>query len=140
MKRVRAYAAIAGVMLALAWSPTALAQKEASTATPKYDVTTEIKVKGTISEVKHVEVKGTPAIHLMVKSGEQLLEIFLCPNAFLEEMQMGFAVGDQVEVTGSKVKANDAEVMLAREVTKGSDTLILRDKKGAPVWTPIKRG
>ncbi len=141
MKRLRTCLMVAGVMLALAWNATAFAQKDVSTATPKYDVASETTLKGTIAEVKQIDsAKGASAIHLMVKTGEQVLEVFLCPNAFLQEMQMGFAQGDQVQVTGSKVKVDETEVVLAREVTKGNDTLILRDKKGAPVWTPVRRG
>ncbi len=138
MNRLRAYIAMAGMVFVM-WTASAFAQNAA--VSPKYDVATETKLKGTVEEVKQIETaKGNPAIHLMVKSGEQLLEVYLCPNAFLQEMQMAFAMGDQVEVIGSKVKVDQADVVLAREITKGTDTLVLRDKKGAPVWMPVRRG
>ena len=140
MNRIRAYLVMVGCALALAWGTTACAQNDSSAA-PKYDVATETTLKGTIAEVKQIETdKGDPAIHLLLQAGDQVLEVYLCPNAFLKEMEMGFAQGDQIQVTGSKVKVNDTEVVLAREVSKGNDTLVLRDKKGAPVWAPVKRG
>jgi hypothetical protein len=49
-------------------------------------------------------------------------------------MGVSFAKGDEIALTGSKWKTGDAEMVLAREVVKGTDTLILRDEKGNPVW------
>ncbi len=42
--------------------------------------------------------------------------------------------GDALVVTGSKVKQEELEVILAREMVKGTDTLMFRDEKGKPVW------
>ena len=38
-------------------------------------------------------------------------------------------------VTSSKVKQGEADLILSREVVKGTDTLVLRDNKGNPVWS-----
>jgi hypothetical protein len=48
---------------------------------------------------------------------------------------VGFSKGDEIAVTGSKVKQDGADLVLAREVVKGNVTLVLRDDKGNPVWT-----
>jgi hypothetical protein len=53
----------------------------------------------------------------------------------MDDMGVTFAKGDEVAFTGSKVKQGDGEMILAREVVKGTDTLILRDDKGNPVWS-----
>jgi hypothetical protein len=42
--------------------------------------------------------------------------------------------GDEVEITGSPVLDNGVSVILAREIDKGTDSYVLRDDKGAPVW------
>jgi hypothetical protein len=81
----------------------------AQAGAPKYDSSTETKLKGTVEELK------------------------MPPNA--KEMGVTFAKGDEVAFTGSKVKQGDGEMILAREVVKGTDTLILRDDKGNPVWS-----
>ena len=44
------------------------------------------------------------------------------------------AKGDQIQVIGSRVKADGADLVLAREVTRRETTLILRDKNGEPFW------
>jgi hypothetical protein len=50
-------------------------------------------------------------------------------------MGVSFSKGDEIALTGSKVKQREADLILAREVVKGSDTLVLRDDKGNPVWS-----
>jgi hypothetical protein len=51
-------------------------------------------------------------------------------------MGITFAKGEQISFTGSKVKGEESEVILAREIVKGADTWTLRDAKGSPVWDP----
>ncbi|MGO9169282.1 MAG: hypothetical protein ACLP56_20630 [Candidatus Sulfotelmatobacter sp.] len=50
------------------------------------------------------------------------------------DMGVSFSKGDGVVLTGSKVKQGAADLILAREVVKGNETLVLRDEKGNPVW------
>jgi hypothetical protein len=42
--------------------------------------------------------------HFIVRVGDQLYEICLCPAAFLKSMDFDFAQGDKWEITGSKAK------------------------------------
>ena len=69
-----------------------------------------------------------------MKNGTEIVDVYLCPKSFLEDMGLGFSKGDEIAVTGSKVKQDGADLVLAREVVKGNDTLVLRDDKGNPVW------
>lgn len=104
-------------------------------ANPKYDSTTEAKMKGTVEELKLPTKENAKGVaHLLLKSGTDTLDIYLCPKSFLDDMGATFAKGDEVVVTGSKVKQDTGDLILAREVDKGSDTLVLRDDKGKPVW------
>lgn len=103
---------------------------------PKYDVTAEAKFKVTVEDLKlPAKGKEKDAAHLLVKSGDDTIDIYLCPKAFLDDMGATFAKGDEVTVTGSKIKQDGADLVLARQVVKGTDTLMLRDDKGKPVWT-----
>jgi hypothetical protein len=103
---------------------------------PKYDAHTESKMKATIEEVR-LPPKGSEKeiAHLMVKNGTEMVDVYLCPKSFLDDMGVSFAKGDEIGLTGSKVKQGEAELILAREVVKGTDTIILRDDKGNPVWS-----
>ena len=111
-----------------------LAQKAPSPPPgPKYDLQTEVKIKGTVLELKAPE-KEKDILHLMVKSGEETIDVSLCPKSYLTEMGTTLAKGDEIALTGSKVKVDDANLILAREVNKGEEMLMLRDGKGVPVW------
>jgi hypothetical protein len=102
---------------------------------PKYDLHTETKMKATVEEVK-LPPKGSEKeiAHLLVKDGTNSMDIYLCPKSFFDDMGMSFAKGDEIAITGSKVKQGETEVVLAREIVKGNDTFALRDGKGDPVW------
>jgi len=102
---------------------------------PKYDATTETKMKGTVEDLK-VPEKGheKEIVHLVMKNGDETVDIYLCPKSFMDDMGVTFSKGDEIAFTGSKVKQGGADMVLAREVVKGQDTLVLRDDKGKPVW------
>jgi hypothetical protein len=107
-----------------------------------YDPATETTVKGTVEEVKQIPGQrgGASGTHLIVKTDKETLEVHLGPTAFLEKEKFTFAKGDQIEVTGSKVKIGAADALLAREVKKGDKTLTLRNAQGIPVWSGGRRG
>jgi hypothetical protein len=104
-------------------------------APPKYDPATEGKFKGVVAELKFVPpTGGKPVAYLVMKSGSDAMDVFLCPKKFLEDMGVEFKANDEIEVTGSKIKQDGADLTLAREVVKGGDTLTLRFKDGKPAW------
>jgi len=106
-----------------------------SQAPPKYDPATEGTIKGVVQEVKLVPPSGgKPVAYLVLKSGADEVQVFLCPKKFLDDMGIEFKAQEQIEVTGSKVKQDGADLTLAREVLKGGETLTLRFKDGKPAW------
>jgi len=106
-----------------------------SSALPKYDVSTETKVKGIVEELKFLPPSGAkPQARLLMKAGTDDVEVYLCPKSFLDDMGVTLKKGDEIQVTGSKVKLDGAELTLAREVMKGDDKLVLRFENGKPVW------
>ncbi len=133
--------------LALAWplvlallAPLLLAQ-DASEVSPKYNVNTEVTLKGTVDDIKEVpNPKGQIGVYLMVKSGSAITEVRLCPNSFLKEFEVVFHKGDDLTITGSKVRVNDKDVILAREIEMGNNKIVLRDKQGVPAWTWLTKG
>jgi hypothetical protein len=115
----------------------ALSQKSttADAVLPKYDATTETKAKGVVDEVTQFSLANKRQItELTLKSGNDTLRIFVSPKSFQDDMGVSFSKGDQISLTGSKVKMEDEEVILGKEIVKGNDTLLLRDDKGNPVW------
>jgi hypothetical protein len=87
------------------WKPTFLAvallctlplvaQKAQETSPPKYDVHTETKMKGIVEEVK-LPPKGSEkeTAHLLVKTGTDTADVYLCPKSFLDDMGVSFSKG-----------------------------------------------
>ena len=113
-----------------------VAQKAPETNRPKYDLTTETKMKGTVEEV-NLPPKGSEKeiAHLLVKTATDTVDVYLRPKSFLDDMGVSFSKGDEIALTGSRIKWGEADLILAREVVKGTDTLVFRDAKGNPVWS-----
>lgn len=107
-----------------------------SQAPPKYDPATETTFKGVVQELKLVPPSGgKPVVYLVMKSSPDPAQVFLCPKKFLDDMGIEFKPDDAIEVTGSKVKQDGADLTLAREVVvKSGETLTLRFKDGKPAW------
>lgn len=114
-----------------------LSQKAAQNSgnLPKYDLHTETKSKGVVDEINLLSI-GTRKdfTELIIKSGEDKIHIYVSPKPFQEEMGISFSKGDEIAITGSKVKQEALDVILVRELVKGTDTLLFRDDKGNPVW------
>ena len=111
------------------------AQDSSSSDLPAYDTHTEMKTKGVVDEINVLPLGTKKELtELIIKSGTDKVHIYVCPKTFQEEIGISFSKGDEIAVTGSKVKREAGDVILARELIKGTDTLVFRDDKGAPVW------
>jgi hypothetical protein len=100
----------------------------------KYDLKAEKKFNGVIQDMKLMGEGRSALMRLVLKSGTDTFDVYLCPQQFIKDMDIELKPGDTVEITGSPVLDKGVSVILAREVTKGSDTYVLRDDKGVPVW------
>jgi hypothetical protein len=101
----------------------------------QYDLKTEMTLTGTVEDV--MDVPGTGAMsgmHLALKTKAETIHVHLGPTAFVKKQGIVFAKGDQVTVTGSRIKGEGFEAILARTVTKGDSAVTLRDKNGMPRW------
>ena len=118
---------------------TLLATVAFSQAPLKYDTATETTIKGTVGELKLVPpTGGKPIAYLVTKTGpdkeKDTVDIFLCPKSFLDQMGISFRADEKVEVKGSKVKQGGTDLILARKMLKGGETLTFRFPDGKPAW------
>jgi len=111
-------------------------EKGAEIDEPRYDPAAEITILANVTEVREVpRASPLPGVHVSVKFGTQTFDVYLGPTAFLKQFEMRFAKGDEVRVTGAKVKTpNGPTVILAREVRKDQATLSFRRPRGEPNW------
>lgn len=110
-----------------------------SQAPPKYNSATETTIKGIVGELKLIPPAGNKSFaYLVTKTGadkeKNTVEVFLCPKSFLDQMGISFRADEDVEVKGSKVKQDGADLILAREMVKGGETVTFRFPDGKPVW------
>lgn len=104
---------------------------------PKYDVATEASFKGSVEEVRDRAclVSGGTGAHIVLKlSDGKTIEVHLGATKFVKDYELVFTKGDVVEVIGSKVKFEGVDTIFAREVRRGNDTFVFRDKQGNPIW------
>jgi DNA/RNA endonuclease YhcR with UshA esterase domain len=139
MKNLRTIALIlVAIAVMLTTAPNALAQKpDAGIPIPKYDRAAEATFKGTVEEVRNRQcpVSGGMGSHLILKlSGGNTIEVHLAATKFVKTYDLVFNKGDAVTVVGAKVQFEGVETIFAREVTRGSDTFLFRDKDGKPIW------
>ena len=76
-------------------------------------------------------------ILVTLKTATERLEVRLGPKPYLEERDFHLFRGDQIEVTGIKYRDIDKMVVLANQLRKGGETLILRGKFGQPAWIQL---
>ncbi len=106
-------------------------------AVPKYNPATEATFKGTVEEVRDraCPVSGGMGSHVVLKLGDgSTIEVHLATARFVKTYELVFNKGDQLEVVGSKVKFEGVDTVFAREVRRGTDTFVFRDKDGKPIW------
>lgn len=112
---------------------------------PMYDTKAEARFKGTVEAVEKVAGPGRGGrvglggTHLTLKTDTETIAVHLGPTAFLMEKKIDLVKGDAVEILGSRVKIDDEQVLLAREVKKGDNTWTLRDASGRPLWSGGRR-
>ncbi len=139
-KRISAAAAVAALLTV----PAALAQMGMGQGRhmPTYDPSTVVTAKGTVQEVQSGMMQsgqmgrmGHMGTHLILKTDDATYTVLVGPSSYVKDKKFEFAKGDQIEVTGSKVKYDGGDALVAREIKKGDKVLTLRDEKGVPEWS-----
>jgi len=124
--------------LVLASASAAAVQKsEPGVTVPKYDPAAEATFTGTVEEVvdRQCPVSGGMGSHLILRlSPNKTIEVHLATTKFVKSYELVFNKGDVVTVVGAKVQFEGVETIFAREVTRGNDTFVFRDKDGKPIW------
>ena len=101
-----------------------------------YDPKTVEVVKGEVVQVDRVApMRGmSEGVHVVLKTDKGTTDVHLGPAWYLDHQDTELAVGDRVEVRGSKVTVGGKAAVVAAEVKKGDETLQLRDAQGLPLW------
>ena len=98
-----------------------------------YNAADEVVVRGFVKEVQEFDCpvsEGELASHLMLKTADGVLQVHLAPVRIMAGQKLSFAPGDQLEVVGSKIRLNGENGVIAREITRGNESFIFRDREG----------
>jgi len=134
MKKVNYIVAAAAVVLIVVLTSVRTPQKEGP---PAYNAAAEVAVSGTVEDTREFfcAVSDEQGAHLVLRTDQGKLLVHVAPARFLRSQQFVFSRNDQVSVVGTRVHYQGEDAMLAREITRGNDVLILRDHQGHPLWT-----
>ena len=130
--KIKEAAVLLGVAsLAVVLTAGVAAQGRARGGPANYNAAAETTLKGTVEELKPGPNRG---VHVMFKTSDTTLELALGPSWYQTEKKYVIAKGDQIDVIGAKSTVEGREVLLVREIKKGSETMTFRDAKGFPMW------
>jgi len=144
--RAPAFIALAVFLLssAVVLTSQTYAQSQAATPAPAeprvYDATKEVVLNGTISEVVGRPKAGLPlGLHLMLSTAQGEVDVHLGPYFGRIATQKGLVPGASIRVTGVTVNFAGGDVLLARVIVVGNETLTIRNQNGIPV-RPARQG
>ena len=105
-------------------------------AARNFDPKTIEVMKGTVVSVTETAPPADRGfgVHLTLESGGQTMTVHLGPRWFLEKQKLQLKAGDAVTVNGSRVTMDGKPVLIAAEISKGSEVLKLREGDGRPIW------
>jgi hypothetical protein len=106
-----------------------------------YDTKTVETVSGEVVSVDTmVPMKGmSNGVHLNLKTDKATISVHLGPAWFIEKQDIKIEPKDRVEVKGSRITLEGKPALIAAEVKKGDEVLMLRDEKGFPFWSGWQR-
>ncbi|MHB8834099.1 MAG: hypothetical protein ACYC9Y_00060 [Candidatus Methylomirabilia bacterium] len=105
-----------------------------------YDINTAGEVRGTVLDL---QVPDEGPVRFVVLGERERWVVLASPAWFWKSAKLRLARGDSVTVRGSKTLGSDGRLYLvAREILAAGDApvLVLRDRRGAPLWGRGHRG
>jgi hypothetical protein len=78
-------------------------------------------------------------VHTVVKTDKETIAVHLGPGWYIENQDVKIAPKDKIEVKGSRITYEGKPAIIAAEVKKGDEVLMLRDASGFPVWSGWRR-
>jgi hypothetical protein len=108
---------------------------EGAKAPGLWNPATVATVAGTVEAVDRIEMgESWRCVRLRVATADGELQIRVGPDWYVAESKLAFAKGDRVEVKGSRLTFAGEKAMVAGEIVRGAQRIVLRDAAGRPAW------
>jgi hypothetical protein len=106
-----------------------------------YNPQTVEVLSGTIEKMERRQMRrGThEMLGFVLKTDKESVMVLLGPSRLIDKLAYKPQVGDQVTVKGSRVTRQSRTMIIAAEVRKGDQVMVLRDASGKPVMPPPRR-
>lgn len=107
-----------------------------------YDPKTVETVSGEVVSIEQMTpTKGMGrGVHLTLKTDKETIDVHLGPVWYVEHQDTKIAPKDKIEVKGSRITYQGKPAIIAAEIHKGDEMLMLRDANGIPMWAGWRRG
>jgi hypothetical protein len=98
-------------------------------------------VSGEVIDIQTVApYKGMySGIQVVLKTDKETIPVHLGPSWYIERLDIKIVKGDRIEVKGSRVTFAGEPAIIAAELKKGDQMLVLRDANGVPGWAGWRR-
>jgi hypothetical protein len=104
-----------------------------------YDPGKEALLKGVVKEVNEFSCpvsEGEMGSHLLLQTADGVVQVHLAPGRVMRSQSFTFNPGEHLEVLGSKVSMKMGSTdLIAREITRGNESFIFRDRQGKLMLT-----
>ena len=109
--------------------------------TTRYNPEKVETIDAEVVEINRYSFRGkmSRGVHLLVKTGDDTVDVSLAPSWYLEDRNFAFAPEDRVTITGSIIDVNGELAIIARQIRRGNEILTLRDEDGYPLWRGWRR-
>lgn len=106
-----------------------------------YDQTKLETITGTVESISQiVPMKGmNSAVAVIVKTDKETIPVHLGPEWYISRLDIKFEKGDTIEVKGVRATFAGKPAVIAAEIKKGNNVLVLRDSAGIPIWSGWRR-
>lgn len=92
-------------------------------------------VAGTVDAVERIEMGGAwSCLRLRLVTPKGAVQVRVGPDWFVAEAKVAFAKGDLLVVKGSRLRFAGEDAVVAGEILRGDERLVLRDASGRPAW------
>ncbi len=78
-------------------------------------------------------------VHVILKTEKETIPVHLGPVWYIENQEVTIEATDQIEIKGSRIAFEGKPAIIAKEVKKGDEVLLLRDENGLAVWSGWRR-
>ena len=102
-----------------------------------YDLQTIENIFGEVLAVEIITpmIVMSYGVHIVLQTDTDTISVHLGPGWFIENQDVKLTPRDKIEIQGSRIIFEGKPTIIAAEIKKGDEVLMLRDAGGYPVWS-----